>query len=266
MEALQKSAREALENHRAEVIIGFCEGSGGRMRPIFVQNPAEAEKLTWNDRCTQNLAVYLAKPEVKKLGRLALVAPLPVLRAVLQLASENQIKEGDLLVLALSAGQVTELSQFSEMEEFVAKAPLDPARKDQEAIERLEKMTPQERWQYWQSELTRCFKCYACRAACPMCYCSRCTVECNQPQWIPVPAHPLGNWEWHLMRAMHLAGRCVSCGACGDACPLDIPIHLLTMKVEADIHREFGLQAGMKVQTEHALSSFNVQDKENFII
>jgi len=91
MEALQKSAREALENHRAEVIIGFCEGSGGRMRPIFVQNPAEAEKLTWNDRCTQNLAVYLAKPEVKKLGRLALVAPLPVLRAVLQLASENQI-------------------------------------------------------------------------------------------------------------------------------------------------------------------------------
>jgi hypothetical protein len=22
-----------------------------------------------------------------------------------------------------------------------------------------------------------------------MCYCSRCTVDFNQPQWIPVPSH-----------------------------------------------------------------------------
>jgi len=33
-------------------------------------------------------------------------------------------------------------------------------------------------------------------------------------KWIPVASHELGNLDYHLMRAMHLAGRCVNCGEC----------------------------------------------------
>ncbi len=89
---------------------------------------------------------------------------------------------------------------------IVASQDLNLAEADRQAVEKLEKMSLAERRRFWQEELSRCFKCYACRAACPLCYCGRCTVECNQPQWIRVPAHDLGNLEWH-MYAGHAPGR-----------------------------------------------------------
>ena len=33
--------------------------------------------------------------------------------------------------------------------------------------------------------------------------------------------------EWHLVRAMHLAGRCINCGYCAEACPVGIPLNRL---------------------------------------
>ncbi len=266
MDALQTIADRLLQNKTVNVVIGFGQGEQDRIRPVFIQQQQDVGQLIWNEGCALNLAVYLAKPEILKMGKAALVAPLPVLRAVLQLASENQIKEGDLTLIHVAANEATEVATLAAAEAIVEKAALGLTAKDQEALEKLSKMTVAERWNFWQSELSRCFKCYACRAACPMCYCSRCTTDCNQPQWIPVPAHQQGNWEWHMMRAMHLAGRCVACGACGHACPLDIPIHLLTIKVEEDIYQEFGVRAGMKAVADHAMSTFKVQDKENFII
>ena len=41
----------------------------------------------------QNLAVYLNKHEVRHFGKPAIIATLPVMRAILQMASEFQIKE-----------------------------------------------------------------------------------------------------------------------------------------------------------------------------
>ena len=82
-------------------------------------------------------------------------------------------------------------------------------------LEKLEAMTPAERWQFWQAEFSKCIKCYACRAACPMCYCTRCIVDDNRPQWIDPWPSPLSNMEWQISRVMHLAGRCIGCGACG---------------------------------------------------
>ena len=99
----------------------------------------------------------------------------------------------------------------------------------------------EQRRQFWEEQFSRCLKCYACRAACPLCYCSRCTVECNQPQWIPVPAHDLGNLEWNVMRAMHLAGRCVNCGDCSRACPVGIPLYLLNQELIGERFRRFRL-------------------------
>ena len=36
---------------------------------------------------------------------------------------------------------------------------------------------------------------------------------------------------FHLVRAVHMAGRCIDCGLCEDACPVDIPLRLLYRKV-----------------------------------
>jgi ferredoxin len=219
------------------------------VRTEFVRNPEDSGRLIMDDRCRQNLAVYLLKPEVRKLGKPALVATLPVLRAVLQLAAENQIRNDDLVLIGWSGeGTLLELDGLPAAEKYVQSRELELSSGDRELLERIDRMPMEERWSYWREQLSRCFKCYACRAACPLCYCLRCAVECSQPQWVPAAAHDLGNLEWHVMRAMHLAGRCVNCGECARACPLGIPIHLLNQKLEALVFETFGHRSGTAVK------------------
>lgn len=266
MEELKTKARELLANKEVQVVIGYTESPLQKIRPAFIQDPTKVDTLIYDERCKQNLAVYLLRREIKKLGKPAIVATVSVMRSIIQLASELQITEKDVVVLGISPDKkLLTFNDFASLEKYIKSIPLKTDAKEKEMIEKLNKMTLEERWAFWTKELSRCFKCYACRAACPMCYCTKCTVECNQPQWIPVGAHELGNLEWHVMRAMHLAGRCVNCHECGRACPLEIPIHLLTQKLSEDIAQEFGLKAGTSLTNEYALSMFKPEDKENFI-
>lgn len=266
METLKQKAKELLEKGLVQVVIGFGLGTQDRLRPIFIRKPEEVERLVWKKENKQNLAVYLWKSEMAAFPKKAIVANGATLRSILQLAAEKQIREENLVVLGVDeAGKFMDFPTFQAIEEYVQKNPmeLDPA--DKAVLEKIDKMSREERWAFWQSELERCFKCYACRASCPLCYCSKCSMECNQPQWVNVAATPMGNLEMHITRAMHLAGRCTECGACGNACPLSIPVHLLTIKMAEDIAKEFGAKPGLSVQYECALSTYKAQDKEDFI-
>ena len=132
-------------------------------------------------------------------------------------------------------------------------------------IDRLKKMSCEERWKYWMEEMSKCIRCYACRAACPLCYCSRCIVEVNCPQWVQPWSAPLTNMEWQINRVMHMAGRCIGCGACKQACPVGIPLHLMTQSMMEDIQGEFGVAPGAINPAGNVLSTFKAEDKENFI-
>jgi ferredoxin len=266
MEALRNKARELLASGTVQVVIGYGRGSGGSSRAVFVREASGADALIFDGTCQQNLAVYLMKPEVRKQGRAALVATPSVLRTILQLAAENQISEHDLLALAVdAAGEVTPLATFSVIEARVA--ALDPGLSPNEKAElrKYRDMSLEQRRQFWEEQFSRCLKCYACRAACPLCYCSRCTAECNQPQWIPVPAHDLGNLEWNIMRAMHLAGRCVNCGDCSRACPVGIPLFLLNQELISEVFDHFDFRSGMAAKAGSAMSTFKPNDPEDFI-
>lgn len=264
--ALRMKARQLLETRAVQVIIGYGEGPQKSARAVFVRDPKEADRLIMDERCRQNLAVYLRKPEVRRMGKPALVASLPVLRTVLQLAAENQLREDDLVLIGWSGeGTLLELDGLAAGERYVQSRELGLSPEEKEPLDRIDRMPVKERWSYWQEQLSRCFKCYACRAACPLCYCSRCTVECSQPQWVPAAAHDLGNFEWHVMRAMHLAGRCVNCGECARACPLGIPLHLLNRKLEALVFETFGHRPGTKIELEYPFALFHPDDREDFI-
>ncbi len=205
---------------------------------------------------------------MKKLGRAAIVATPATLRSILQLAAERQIREDDVLALAVDSGGsvVNELPTLTLIEEHVATLKADDKQAEsQDMLLRLKAMSLDERRAFWAKELGRCFKCYACRSACPMCYCERCTMDCNRPQWVPVASHALGNFEYHIVRAMHLAGRCVECGSCGAACPLGIPVHLLTIFAQDTVQQRFGQRAGVTSKPDYALSTFKPDDKEAFI-
>jgi ferredoxin len=267
MEALRNKARELLASRTVQVVIGYGRGSGGGARAVFIREAAQAENLVFDDTCRQNLAVYLMKPEVRKLGKAALVATPSALRTILQLAAENQVTDHDLLTLAVSpAGdEVVPLATFAALEAHVV--ALDPGlgAAEKAELETYAAQSLEQRRRFWEEEFSRCLKCYACRAACPLCYCTRCTVECNQPQWIPVPAHDLGNLEWNVMRAMHLAGRCVDCGDCSRACPVGIPLHLLNRKLITVVEEHFTFRSGLAAKSDNALSTFKPNDPEDFI-
>lgn len=267
MNEMINKVTQLLTDKTIDAFIGYGQGTADRIRAMFVRTPEQAGKLILDSKCTQNLAGYLLKHEVKHLGKLGILANVAALRSILQLASEFQIVDGEVFVLFTKPdGTFTEFTDFKSIEDYLETAGIGITSDEQAMIERLEAMSVADRWVFWNKEFEKCIKCYACRAACPMCYCHRCTTDVNQPQWIPVASHERGNLDYHVMRAMHLAGRCVNCGECASACPMDIPLNLLTYQLIEPIKEGFGAVAGMKSDAVYALSTFKPDDKENFII
>jgi ferredoxin len=267
MDQMNKRVAELLQDKSIDLFIGYGKGTGGRIRALFVDNPDDAGKLVYDENCEQNLAVYLLKDEVKHAGKRGFLATPHALRAMMQQASEFQFKDGDIVALHITKdNQLMEFRDFKSVEDYLIQIDTGLTPEEKEKIVKIRAMGKQERWDFWMEEFSRCIKCYACRAACPLCYCHRCTTDCNQPQWIPAASHDQGNLNWHLMRAMHLSGRCVNCGDCAKACPMDIQLNLLTYCLVDDIEKDFNFVAGMKSNALYALSTFKPDDKEEFIL
>ncbi|MDH6354412.1 formate dehydrogenase subunit beta [Dysgonomonas sp. PH5-45] len=263
MNDLKAKVKDLFESGAINLFIGYEEGTR-RPRPLFVKNAEETNKLVFDDRCSGNLAVYLTRKDLIGGKKVGIAASYYALKSINQLVSENQLSDEWLRVIGLSAdGKLLEFGSLAEVSEYLKTASAPPKQNEDELVRQIEAMTMEERWQFWSDELSKCFKCYACRAACPMCYCTKCIVEVNRPQWIQPWATTLSNMEWQINRVMHMAGRCSDCGSCGEACPLGIPIHLLTHKMSETVAANFGQNGDDKG---NVLSTFKPEDKENFIL
>ena len=124
---------------------------------------------------------------------------------------------------------------------------------DTEAVENYD---PQERFERWRYEFSKCIKCYGCRNICPVCFCKECSLE--NPDLVGTGSLPPEIPIFHLVRAVHMAGRCIDCGLCEDACPVDIPLRLLYRKVNEIVRDVFDYETG----TSRSQSPFNILGEE----
>lgn len=146
-----------------------------------------------------------------------------------------------------------------ELIEAAVKEPVTKSRKS--LLEEFESKSPEERWEYFTKEVSRCIRCYACRNACPACYCNECFVDCSQPQWLGTATDsPTDLQLFQIIRTYHLAGRCVNCGSCSRACPMDINISLLLSKLSDDAKTLFDYETGLEGEGQPVLNRYDEED------
>jgi len=272
-EQYRKKAAELLSSGKVKLVIGYGAGTTpDRRRPLFIRSADETMRFCLDAACDANLSGYLVTEGLladrKKVG--IFLGPEGI-RSVNILAAESQLDPEQVVILGFKreAGSVSALegSSASDFQEMIASLKAEgPGAEEQELVDRIESMTPAERFAFWQQEFSKCIKCYACRQVCPMCYCRRCIVDNNQPQWIQTSSHTLGNFEWNLVRAFHLAGRCVECGGCDRACPVNIPLRLVNRRMAQEVLETFDHFSGSSPDQEAVLASFKKDDPETFIL
>lgn len=136
---------------------------------------------------------------------------------------------------------------------------------DFEDVKTREGLPTHDRWVRFSQEYGRCIRCYACREACPLCYCTECFVDQTGPEWTGRTDDLSDTLLYHLIRTLHLAGRCVDCGACSRACPEGIDLRYLNRKMIRESQERFGFRAGMDPETAPPLSTFRADDPQEFI-
>ncbi len=291
-DAIRKEAKRLLTEGSVAAVIGYKSGRrAGSAQPAIVTDPDKAKELIFSPACVNNLALYLtkAKKEVSKKGKLAIVAKGCDMRALAGLMGESQLKREDLVIIGVACAGVHGSSvspaepltaatiarkcrectvHQPEGADFTAGAvttlpELSPS--ESEELARLEAMTPQQRWAFWKEHLSRCIRCMACRSICPFCYCEQCLCDRNRPQGVETTPRPAGNMGWHIVRAMHLAGRCAGCAECERSCPMDIPLNLLNRKMAKELKELYGHEAGLEPKEKGPLAEYKETDDQSFI-
>ena len=132
-------------------------------------------------------------------------------------------------------------------------------------VEKIEAMDPDSKWQHFQELTKNCIRCYACRNACPLCYCPTCFVDESGPQWVGKGQDKTDVNTFHFLRAFHCAGRCTDCGACAEACPVNINVRDFTRKLNKDSFEMFGWEAGLDISKRPPLDAYSPNDPNGFI-
>ena len=262
-DAIRTKARELLASGQVDCVIGYEVGQRGKTRPAFIYSEEDADKLVWNPDCVYNLTTYLdvklRPPKLKELKPVAIIVKPCDSRALNVQLAESQFKREQIHVIGVTCEGVRNLygnlrKRCEECEhpnpviydtlvgEPVASHPVS----ENPGLLEIEALSPPARMEYWLSQFDRCIRCYACRQGCPVCTCPTCLYERDDSLWVGLGVGMNEKRAFHLGRAYHLAGRCIGCNECERACPMDIPISLLNMKLAQEMENKFGHVAGME--------------------
>jgi formate dehydrogenase subunit beta len=293
---MRNLAKQLLEEEKVQLVMGWEKGSFWyNSTPVFVSKVEDVDKLIWDEFCAANLATYLLDDRFSD-EKIALFVKGCDSRAVNRLVQDKQVKRENLYLIGIpcpgmkSAKAAKELGQETKeelpledkciycthhnplvydillgeevaLDDIAATAEVSRF----EGVEEIEAMTPDERYAYWQDHYSRCIRCYACRNVCPACNCTECCFDLGQT-WLERDVTPTGNQVYGIIRAFHVAGRCIECGECERVCPMDIPIMELNRKIAKDIEELYGpYEAGLDTETPPPLGHYKTEDPDEFM-
>ncbi|MFC2027399.1 4Fe-4S dicluster domain-containing protein [Chloroflexota bacterium] len=118
-------------------------------------------------------------------------------------------------------------------------------------IHELGRMSESQRKEFWQQQFSKCIKCYGCREVCPICLCDYCELE--DPEWVTQGQVPAEFPLFHIIRAYHVGTNCIGCGACGETCPMGIPLNALMTIARIDGAKVFEYVPGLDKKTKTKL-------------
>lgn len=118
-----------------------------------------------------------------------------------------------------------------------------------------------------------CIKCQNCQTACPVCYCRECffcspTFELeadkylNQAEKRGAVRMPADTLLFHLTRMTHMAASCIGCGACEEACPMDIPLLKIFQLTGSNVQELFEYVPGRSLDDELPPTAFREDEFE----
>lgn len=293
LKELKAISRELLKTKRVDVILAYKRASDGvSAAPYFIFEESDIDGMVLDSYCVYNLSGYIKDFPGKKIG---LAAKACDIKSIIVLLQENQLKREDVVIMGVECHGVIDEKRLCLTERPVndigfnekcrsCKSSLpafcDYLLKDEEgkrktlkteegdeyaSIRKMEAKSPAERLKFWEEEFSRCIRCYACRQVCPLCYCPKCVADQTDPAWFSKASNLTGNMSWNVVRAIHLAGRCIGCGECERACPVGIPLMELNKKIEKDVKELFGYEAGADAKQKPLFTCFDKNDPEDFI-
>ena len=246
-------------------------------RPAFVNDPTNAAKLIFSKYCVNNLGLYLMKFKKNKLAVVLKGCDIPTVR---ELVKEKQFPRENVFMIGVACDGIIDKRSSKLLEKCKNcqfKQPKgadftvgigkdsDKPRSFADVVE-FEKKNSKEKLEFWDRQFEKCIRCYACRNVCPVCYCPDCFTQRSMPEYLSKNVDKDENKLFHMIRMQHVFGRCTDCKACDNACPVNIPLTMLTKKLAKDAKELFNYESGADMDVRPPLSTYNDNDSETDIL
>ena len=283
MATLQDTLRERARALLSDgTVTSFLAWEAGRFEnqttPLVCLAPEDADRIVFDEHCVNTIAAYAR--DLKGRGRVGIAVRGCDGRAVNRMLQDNQLTRDDVLLVGIPCPGMRDMNDeplakceacahpnpplFDEMiGEPVAETPQANRFADVEAMAAKPR---EERQAFFDEAFEKCIRCYACRSVCPCCTCLSCFVDDRRVGWQGRETALAENRFYLLTRAFHISDRCIDCGECERACPMDLPLMLINHKLIQDMEGLFGeYESGMTAENPDALVNYRTDDIEEFM-
>lgn len=274
---IRELSEQLLALGEVDVVLGFRDDpDSGSPVPMFARDQKDAQKLVWTEKCWRNLSPYLKRSS----GKVAIVAKPCDSRAIANLLVENQLDKENILIIGVECGGMSNQdgaqvhgcigcpSTAPSVYDFAVAADGGkkfiglPCPTSQDSSNEVANEPSHKRRARFLHEIDKCILCFSCRQTCPGCYCTSCFTDRKMTNWHQTDVDTGDKITFHLTRAMHLAGRCVSCGACENVCPSGVNLKYIYDDINNFIYDQYDFRAGVDATAPPAMSSYSTSDKE----